>query len=561
MSDSSSRLPARPSLEQLQKQAKELLKQCRAGEKTALDRFLVVNMRSTDSQPTLADAQFVLAREYGFESWARLRDQVSIMRSTRPLFLSSTVPFYTVDWLNSEVSVQGPQSEKNWDAVLGVMTERRINKLRANSMSDSVLERLADLNHVTHLRIAGSSGVTDQGVKHLVRMPQLQDLELGGQNSTISDQRLDSLRQLTNLRRFQACWTPGISDAGLVGLSHCDQLEDVNVLGTQTGDGTIRALMGKRHLRYFRSGQRVTDAGLALFQNFPVFRTWQGGDIGYGLMSADTKPNHLLIDGPFTDAGLASLRGLEGLFALSFFWHCPAFTSEGLRPLQQLLNLGFLGCQSNHCDDDAMRHIADFPRLRMLMGQSAVASDAGFEALSHSQTIEYIWGRECPNLTGRGFAALASMPALRGIAVSCKKVGDASLARLIEFPALREFMPIDVPDAGFRHIGRCQNLEALWCMYCRDTGDVATEHIAGLSQLKTYYAGKTDITDRSLETLGHMVSLEHIELWQCAGLTDTGLAYLAGLPKLREIRLHGLSNVTRKATAMFPLQVQIKYSE
>ena len=201
------------------------------------------------------------------------------------------------------------------------------------------------------------------------------------------------------------------------------------MLGTQTGDGTIRALMGKRHLRYFRSGQRVTDAGLALFQNFPAFRTWQGGEIGYGLMSADTKPNHLLIDGPFTDAGLAGLRGLEGLFALSFFWHCPAFTSEGLRPLQQLLNLGFLGCQSNHCDDDAMRHIADFPRLRMLMGQSTVASDAGFEALSHSQTIEYIWGRDCPNLTSRGFSALASMPALRGIAVSCKNVGDASTSQ------------------------------------------------------------------------------------------------------------------------------------
>ena len=561
MSNSSSRLPAHPSLDQLQKQAKELLKQHHAGKKAALDRFLAVNKRSADSPPALADAQFVLAREYGFESWARLRDQVSIMRSTPPLFLSSTVPFYSVDWLSDEVSVQGPQSEESWDAVLGVMNERRISKLRANSISDCVLERLAGLNHVTHLRIAGSSGVTDQGVKHLVRMAQLQDLELGGQNSTITDQGLDALSQLTHLRRFQACWTPGISDAGLVGLSHCDQLEDVDALGTQTGDGTIRALMGKRHLRYFRSGQRVTDAGLALFQHFPVFRTWHGGDISYELMSANTKPNHLLIDGPFTNAGLASLRGLEGLFALSFFWHCPAFTSEGLRPLQQLLNLGFLGCQNSHCDDQAMRHISDFPRLRMLMGQSAVASDAGFEALSRSQTIEYIWGRECPNLTSRGFSALASMPALRGLAVSCKNVGDASLARLVEFPALRQFMPMDVPDAGFRHIGRCQNLEALWCMYCRNTSDAATAHIAGLSQLKTYYAGKTEITDRSLETLGRMVSLEHVELWQCAGLTDTGLGYLASLPKLRELSLHGLSNVTRKAIAMFPQQVQIKYSE
>jgi hypothetical protein len=70
MSDSPSCLPARPSLEQLQKQAKELLKQHRAGERAALDRFLAVNMRSADSQPTLADAQFILAREYGFETWA-----------------------------------------------------------------------------------------------------------------------------------------------------------------------------------------------------------------------------------------------------------------------------------------------------------------------------------------------------------------------------------------------------------------------------------------------------------------------------------------------------------
>src|SRR5580765_4426687 len=412
MSDSLSRLPARPSLEQLQKQAKELLKQHRAGETAALDRFLVISKRPANPLPTLADAQFVLAREYGFESWARLREQVSFMRSTRPLFLSSTVPFYTIDWLNNEVSVQGPQSEKSWDAVLGVMAEHRIGKLSASGMSDSALKRLADLSQVTHLRIGGSSDVTDQGVKHLARMPQLQDVELGGRNSTITDQGLESLGQLTNLRRFQVCWTPAISDKGLVWLSHCDQLEDVNVLGTQTGDGTIRALMGKLHLRYFRSGQRVTDAGLTLFQHFPVFRTWQGGDISYGLMSADTRPNHLLIDGPFTDAGLASLRGLDGLFALSFFWHCPAFSSEGLRPLQQLSNLGFLGCQNNHCDDDAMRHIAHFPRLRMLMGQGAVASDTGFEALSRSQTIEYIWGRECPNLTGHGFTALASMPAL-----------------------------------------------------------------------------------------------------------------------------------------------------
>jgi hypothetical protein len=45
-------------------------------------------------------------------------------------------------------------------------------------------------------------------------------------------------------------------------------------------------------------------------------------------------------------------------------------------------------------------------------------------------------------------------------------------------------------------------------MYCRDTGDLATAHLSRLRRLKTYYAGQTRITDRSLEILGKMQSLE-----------------------------------------------------
>jgi len=76
MSESPSRLPARPSLEQLRKQAKELLRDFRAGDAAAAKRFRAISPRFTDTDPaeavTLADAQFVLAREHGFERWAML---------------------------------------------------------------------------------------------------------------------------------------------------------------------------------------------------------------------------------------------------------------------------------------------------------------------------------------------------------------------------------------------------------------------------------------------------------------------------------------------------------
>ena len=511
----------------------------------------------------LADAQRIVAHSYGFESWAKLAESVTQSPGdprSAPVYMSAAPPFYKIDWKDNSLSVRGPQSEKDWDTIFGVIKEQRITRLSAGGMSDAAMERLPRLDHLTHLHIGGSKGLTDAGVRYLGHMPQLQDVELGGWTSPITDRGLEALRYLRELRRFQACWTQGISDIGAANLAFCESLENVNLLGTPTGDGAIQALGGKRHLRRLRTGSGVTDRGLLLLHQFPIFKTWQGGEIKYALMSAEAEPNHLLIDGPFTDSGLAGMAGLEGLYALSFFQHCPAFTSAGLAPLRHLPKLGFLGCQDQHCDDEAMRHIAAIPRLRMLMGQGAVASDEGFAALSRSQTIEYIWGRECPNLTGRGFAALASMPALRGIAVSCKNVDDASLSTLPRFPALRELMPMDVPDAGFRHVGRCEDLEGLWCMYCRDTGDAATEHIGGFTRLKTYYAGQ-DPDHRSEPGYSgpHGLARTPRTLAMCR-LTDAGIAHVAALPRLREITLDGLPNVTREAVALFPAHVRVSYS-
>jgi hypothetical protein len=195
----------------------------------------------------------------------------------------------------------------------------------------------------------------------------------------------------------------------------------------------------------------------------------------------------------------------------------------------------------------------------MLMAQGTVATDDGFAALSRSPTIEYIWGRECPNLRGRGFAALADMPALHGLAVSCKHVDDASLAALPRFRALTWLVPMDVSDAGFRHVGRCEQLEKLTCMYCRDTGDAATEHIAGLPRLRHYYAGQTRITDRSLEILGGIASLEDVQLSACAGISDAGLAHLARLPRLKKVSVDASPRVTRAGIAVFPPRVHVDF--
>src|SRR5262245_25125208 len=67
------RLPVRPNLEQLQHQAKELLRAIHAGDANAIAELREHYPESIDpSAAKLADAQLVLARSYRASSWARL---------------------------------------------------------------------------------------------------------------------------------------------------------------------------------------------------------------------------------------------------------------------------------------------------------------------------------------------------------------------------------------------------------------------------------------------------------------------------------------------------------
>jgi hypothetical protein len=78
----SQQLPERPNLEQLKNQAETLLRSARAKDPDALGRFQVLpasaRMDSAEGGTSLAlhDAQFVIAREYGFKSWRELREHI-----------------------------------------------------------------------------------------------------------------------------------------------------------------------------------------------------------------------------------------------------------------------------------------------------------------------------------------------------------------------------------------------------------------------------------------------------------------------------------------------------
>ena len=91
-------LPSRPNLTQLKLQADELRRSHRERKRSAAARIVAHHPRMKgqpleavlDRSLALADAQLVVAREYGFENWARLKHYVRDVSPARRVPSAST---------------------------------------------------------------------------------------------------------------------------------------------------------------------------------------------------------------------------------------------------------------------------------------------------------------------------------------------------------------------------------------------------------------------------------------------------------------------------------------
>jgi hypothetical protein len=101
MSDRHFELPAHPDLEYYRKQAKHLQRSYEAGDAAARDRAAEVLGDRAAGRFLLSDAQFVLAQEHGFRTWAEFRADIESQHATG-------------DRPRSRLWGQGPGSYASW---------------------------------------------------------------------------------------------------------------------------------------------------------------------------------------------------------------------------------------------------------------------------------------------------------------------------------------------------------------------------------------------------------------------------------------------------------------
>ena len=103
-----------------------------------------------------------------------------------------------------------------------------------------------------------------------------------------------------------------------------------------------------------------------------------------------------------------------------------------------------------------------------------------------------------------------------------------------------------------------RELDSLILMYCRDTSDLATEHIIGCRSSALISRATRGITDRTPELLSQMDSLEKVTLdsWQS---DECRIGSSDRLPRLRELLVSG-PGITPDIVNAFPARVRVHYS-
>jgi Leucine-rich repeat (LRR) protein len=271
--------------------------------------------------------------------------------------------------------------------------------------------------------------ITDDDLARIATLTELRKLNLS--HTKIGDLGLAALRPLKNVTWLSCYYCDYITDGGIAYLRHWQNLEHLNVRGTEVTGRVFEHVAGMKKLRYLDAGfSRVNDdgfdplsalesveelhiggnkmsgVGLPLLRMLPALKHLdvngsQRTDSGrWGLMLSDlniesiaslTPLESLNIGGAIvSDAGMKALAKLVNLHTLDL--SRLDITAAGLEPLTSLRKLTRLNLsQSSRIDDSAAPVFAAMTSLEVLDLAETSISDATLDRLEGMTQIKLLF--------------------------------------------------------------------------------------------------------------------------------------------------------------------------
>jgi len=309
-------------------------------------------------------------------------------------------------------------------------------------ISDKDLDLFKKLPNLKTLSLENSQ-VTNDGLKFLEFVPQLQDLGLR-RCTEIDDAGLAALKFLPHLQRLGLLYTRTTN----AGLEHVAPLHDLKVLDlrgcTQISDAGLVHLEGLTNLVDLKlRTYSVTDAGMKSLGKLHKLRVLSLEDCSVG------------------DAGMAELKSLKDLRSLNVMrtvvgddglanfaemklvdlsLRDTAVSGAGLDSLKASIpTLTHLNLSETRIDNDGVAHIAPFTKLQDLN----------------------LWNA---SLDDEGLKVLAGLTDLRDLNLeACRTITSASADQLVKFPQLVSLNLVEtgLDNDGLKKLGSLSHLKLL----------------------------------------------------------------------------------------------------
>lgn len=138
-------LPPNPNLDHLKKQAKTLLHDLRQKAPRAIEKFSTLQLKAA---PKLSDAQRLIAREYGFDSWSKLKKHVESLAATSAEVLQQARRAFQDDDAPTlrRLLERYPVLKARINEPVSDFDSPLINHVRSRAMLDVLLDAGADIN-------------------------------------------------------------------------------------------------------------------------------------------------------------------------------------------------------------------------------------------------------------------------------------------------------------------------------------------------------------------------------------------------------------------------------
>ncbi len=247
-----------------------------------------------------------------------------------------------------------------------------------------------------------------------------------------------------------------------------------------------------------------------------------------------------------TDQGLESLARLPKLRHLSLVEN--QITGEGLRRLGSAVGLEVLdlrGCSEIGSEDLAA--LAKLPRLRVLRLAGPQVRDTALAELQRLGGLRSVTVEDAP-ITDEGLAHLATLPLTDVIISRCYQISDDGVERLTaRLEGLQHLALRDVPIRG-SGLASLRSRASLRTLRLNETfvDDQAMQHLEGAGNLERLEVREGQVGDAGAEILGTLRALQHLDLSDNR-LSDAGVAHLIDLERLRVLNLSGNNAVTDRA--------------